>query len=248
MEKEDYQKLVAVGILTDGSFRIKKCRNTQLIEFYSNDSLLHLTFQECMRKGFGRDNTSYFHRDKNRYRSNGSLIITGYELSKKDNIVKVLKELSPTYKTKENSNPQPSIRFLLSQKDEVKELAVRFAMSCDGCVSVAHLKSGKIQASLKFACAHPILVYEWKKLFSDVGINTCLDKDRANWSNIHGLISSKKRSIMRLQEIGGFYPRPIKVQNGNYKGLHKNQVLNGICEWFKDKKSNIDALISRNKI
>ena len=90
MLKEDYQKLIAVGILTDGSFRPKHCRNTQIVEFYSNDPCLHEAFQDFMKLGFGRPNTSYYHYSKAK-----RVIVTGYELSKKDNIVKSLKKLLP---------------------------------------------------------------------------------------------------------------------------------------------------------
>jgi len=151
LSKEDYQKLVAIGLITDGAFIFKACRNTQVIEFYGNDTILHLTFQNLMREGFGRDKTSFYFKLKRKNRDD--LYKTGYELSIRDSIVKKLKILSTTYTTKVNSNPQPTINFLLNKKNELKELAVRFAMSCDGCVSVAHTRlKGVIRDKLFRRC------------------------------------------------------------------------------------------------
>lgn len=238
IKKEDYQKLVAVGLLTDGMFSKRSCRNTYVIEFYSNDMTLHESFQSFMKLGFEREKTSYFRKDVYK-----RVIVTAYELSPKSDIIKTLKELSPEYITKWNSDPQPNLNFLLKCKKELKELAVRFAMSCDGCVSVAHMKTGKIIPSIKFACAHPTMVREWRGLFKDIGISTSIDIDNANWSNIHGIRSTKEESISNFMKMGGFYPTSIKVQGGNYSGLSKNKVLTGICEWFKNKEKDIDQII-----
>lgn len=245
IKRKEYEILVAVDLMTDGSLMVKKCRNTRLVEFYTNDLCLHLEFQNLMKFAFGRDKVSYFQIDK--LRGRGRLTITGYELSKNDLIIKYLLDLSPTYRTGRNNLKIPAVRFLFQQNNRIKELAVRFAMSCDGGMSVAHLKSGKIITSLKFACAHPSLVLEWKSVFAEIGIHTFVDKDRANWSGIHGLVAKSRQSITRFQEIGGFYPTAVEVQNGNYKGIPKNQVLDGICAWLKNKHLDIDKVICENK-
>lgn len=236
LKKEYCRKLAAVGLITDGAVMKKKSRGTIVLEFYSNDKSMHKTFQCLMSRGFGVNKTCYFF-EKNR------VLTTGYEFSRNNKNVRYLMNLTPTYTTKKECLKIPTIRFLLDSDIELKQKAVRFAMSCEGCVSVAHKKDGKIVPSLKFACAHPLLVEEWKMLFEEVGIEISLDKDNANWSGLHGLITSKKGSIRKFKEIGGFFPVSVEVQGGNYKGLLKNKVLGGVNKWMGDKEQNIDRLI-----
>jgi len=72
----------------------------------------------------------------------------------------------------------------------------------------------------------------FQKLFNDIGIHMNIDRDKYIWSGIHGLQSSSKASLTRFGEIGGFLPENVKVTNGNFIGLQKNQVLKNIIKGF----------------
>jgi len=240
LTQEECRKLVAVGLLTDGSVQIKKCRkNVTRISYYNKDLSMHDAFQKFFKKGFNKKIRKPIYVS----RAYGSF----YELASDGFVIKNLLKLSPTYKTKRDAEKTASIKFLLNERKFVRELAVGFAMSNDGSISISHLKNGNIKLALKFACGHPGLVKEWKKLFESVGMNMVVDKDKQIWSGLHGLVGARN-AVKKFYEIGGFFPNTIKVCRGNFIGLPKNQVLHGAIIWLENYNYEfIDDIIRKLK-
>ncbi len=218
LESAEWQKVVAAGILTDGSLYYRKFDNKYLIRFYSSDLNMHSFFQKAVLIGFGE------HCSATIKKRNENVWITHYIRSTKNVMVRKLLSFSRTYSTTKGNCP--SLHFLLNEKENVKIHALRFAMSCDGSISIK--KDGG--RSLKLACAHPKLALQFKQLFEDIGIMMNLTRDKNTWSGVQGLESHRNDSIKRYAEIGGFLPQNVKVTNGNRVGMLKNDVLNMAVE------------------
>ena len=219
LTSEEWQKVVAVGFLTDGLVYYRKWDNQYMLEFFSSDKNLHAFFQNLVLFSFNERPSAFLKR------KNKNLWITYYHRSVNNQMMKKLLSFTKTYST--TKGRCPSLDFILNARMEVKIQAIRFAMSCDGSVSIRRNNGGY---SLRLACAHPKLDSDWQKVFSDVGISTCIDRDKRTWSGIHGLTTSCKESFRRFAEIGGFLPENVKVTNGNFVGFQKNSVLKTILE------------------
>ena len=219
LNSEDWQKVAAVGFLTDGNCRLKKSEDKYMLSFASCDKTMHAFFQKLVLVAFN-ENRSSFLKEKHK-----NLWMTYYQRSVNNPMVRKLFHFSKTYHTGQPDNP--SLDFLLNEREEVKIQALRFAMSCEGSVSIKNAKRGKTFA-LRLACAHPKLVVQWQRLFHDIGIYMNIDMDKATWSGVHGLASARKASFQSFAEIGGFLPTNTKVTNGNFIGFEKNEVLQKI--------------------
>ena len=219
LKPEDWQKVVAVGFLTDGYLQCRKVDGNYMLSFASCDKTLHAFFQKLVSLAFNESRSSFLKHKRD------NLWMTYYHRSVNNHMVKKLFHFSKTYHIGQPYNP--SLDFLLNERKEVKVQAVRFAMSCEGSVSIKNKKRGKGFA-FRLACAHPKLVLQWQRLFQDIGIYMNIDMDKETWSGIHGLASGRKASFQRFAEIGGFLPINVKVTNGNFIGLKKNVVLQKI--------------------
>jgi len=220
LEPKEWQKIVAVGLLTDGYMYRRKSDNRYLVSFYSVDKNLHVFFQKLILVAFNERVTTFLKT------KNSKLWVSYYCKSANNPMIKTLLSFSNTYCT--NKKMSPSLDFLLNERAEVKLQALRFAMSCDGSISVKKRQTGGIAYELKLACSHPVLNLQWKKLFHSIRLDLNICKDKNVSSGIQGLSTSKKRNLVRFAEIGGFLPTDVKVTNGNYVGLQKNQVLQKI--------------------
>jgi len=232
MEKltpEEWQKVVAIGLLTDGDIYYRKWDNKHMIRFYSTDTNMHEFFQKIVLLAFGENRSAFLSRKQDKE------LTTFYQRGTKNPMIVKLFSFSKDYKTKKGS--EPSLNFLLNERQEVKIQAIRFAMSCDGSVSIKRSPSNRCYA-LKLACAHPELMLQWQKIFDDVGIEMRISRDRATWSGIQGLETGNKKSFQRFAEMGGFLPENVKVTNGNFVGCQKNDVLKRILEERKITLAN----------
>ncbi len=223
LKPENWQKVVAVGFLTDGSLYRRKSDNKYMLDFASCDKTMHAFFQKLVFIAFNESRSSFLKQKRD------NLWMTYYHRSVNNSMVKKLFHFSKTYHTGQPDNP--SLEFLLDEREEVKVQALRFAMSCEGSVSIKKKKRGKGFA-LRLACAHPKLVLQWQMLFQDIGIYMNIDMDKATWSGIHGLACARRASFQRFAEIGGFLPTNVKVTNGNFIGLEKNEVLRKILNTY----------------
>ena len=232
LSPEKWQKIVAVGLLTDGCVLPRKSDKRYHVRFFSCDFTLHRCFKTMIKIAFEENQTSFIKGKQN------SVWILDYQKSKNSKMMKNLLAFTKSYTCK--ANCKPSLKFLFDENLETKKIAVRFAMSTDGSVSIKRNKHKKrIDFSLRLACAHPDLVLQWKKIFNDIGLDMRIDLDTAIFSGIHGLTTSKKINFLRLNELGGFFPDNVKVTNGKCIGLMKNQVLDFICKSLKKGKRNI---------
>ncbi len=233
LSPEDWQKIVAVGLLTDGYVALRKRDKRYNVRFFSCDTRLLSCFRTMIKIAFEESYTSLTKGGHNR------VWLLDYQKGKNSEMMKKLLSFSKTYCT--NSGAEPSLDFLLKEKMKTKIMAIRFAMSADGSVSIKQ-SGNRVSFALRLACAHPDLVWQWKNLFADIGIDIRIDKDKAIYSGIHGLATSKKSSFSRFNEIGGFFPENVKVTNGKFIGLEKNQVLNFICDCIKNNNRNINSI------
>lgn len=223
LTKEELQKVVAVGLYTDGYVYHRKWDNKYMLSFSSSDPNLHAYFQKLVFLAFG-ESPSAFIKVKGK-----NLWVTYYQRGSQNQMVLALFKLSPTFSTKKGN--EPSLEFLFNEREDVKIQALRFGMSCDGSVSIkTNGKENWKCYSLRLACANPKLNLEFQKLFADIGITMRIDRDKKTWSGIHGLATGRKSDIFRFWEIGGFAPENVKVTNGKLIGLTKNEVLDRIIQ------------------
>ncbi len=218
----EWQKVVAVGVLTDGSLCRRKSDGKYMLRFSSSDKNLHAFFQKLVLVAFN-EGPSGFGKTKDQ-----NMWITSYQRSPKNPMIQKLLSFSATYSTKEDT--KPFLNFLLDERNEVKIQALRFAMSCDGSVSIKKRSNGVKGYELKLACAHPALNAQWQALFHGIGLDMNMCRDKNVFSGIQGISSGKKESFQRFAEMGGFLPTNVKVTNGNYIGMEKNEVLKAIVE------------------
>ncbi|MDO8625055.1 MAG: hypothetical protein Q7R47_03155, partial [Candidatus Diapherotrites archaeon] len=161
---------------------------------------------------------------------------------RKNPMVQKLLSFTPMYRT--NRGSTPSLDFLLTQRDELKIQAIRFAMSCEGSVSIKRKKKTGFRYALRLACTHPALVPIWQKLFQDIGLKMYLDMDKDTWSGIHGITTGHKEAFRRFAQLGGFLPENVKVTNGKNIGLEKNEVLRKILVIIKNAKKTPASFLS----
>ena len=226
LSKEELQKVVAVGLYTDGNVYHRKWDNKYMLSFSSTDINLHNYFQKLVFLAF-EESPSGFYKVKNK-----NLWVTCYQRGVNNQMVKSLFALTPTFTTKKGY--EPSLNFIFNEREEVKAQALRFAMSCDGSVSIKISSNpkrlGEKSYALRLACANPKLNEDFKKIFEDVGINMRIDKDKRTWSGVHGLATHKKADFLRFWQMGGFAPENVKVTNGKLIGMTKNEVLDRIIQ------------------
>jgi hypothetical protein len=103
-------------------------------------------------------------------------------------------------------------------------------MSTDGTVNVEFPRN-MIYPKLEFSCAHPILLYQWKRVFEKVGIKSFFIKSKITWSKFRGLGIKELRSVRRFVKIGGFIDgTKITGKSRYYNGIPKNCLLNLIMD------------------
>lgn len=225
-EKES-QKLVAIFLLTDGSVGWNKFKKCFLIRFLNKDLSLHNFFKAVSFMAFKENPT--FEKVKD-----GKILVTGFSRIANRKIPKILFSLSPSFKTKPGKIPssqflklpQPTISFLIDSTTTIRKIAFRIAMACDGSIGISFDRNGNPKPRLRLACAHPILVEEWKKLANSISLKMNIERDINTWSGIHGLITNKISDLLHFRDIGGFLPKDTLVCRGRFKGKTKNYVLN----------------------
>lgn len=153
-------------------------------------------------------------------------------------IIRKLKKISPSYKTAPSRNQskedylkesQPTLKKFFKLPKKVIIECIRIAMSCDGNISVRiSPKSTKIKLrpELTLNCGHPILVKEWKKLFSLVGIEMKIQKNRGVWGGFRGVSTEDKSEIEKFYKLGGFIKNVrVSGKSKRFKGIEKNKIL-----------------------
>ena len=215
---EKFSKLLAVFLLTDGHMR-----RDGGIMLICTDELLQNYFLTLIKEAYGLVPTihQYMRRGKD-------TIVNSTKASSK------LFALSPSYKTcpwndskeKYFQGPQPSLSFLENEEIDVLKEVIRIAMSTDGTVT-AEFQRNIVYPKLEFACAHPILIKEWQKIFTRIGIKTFLQRSNITWSKVKSLGIKELKSVRRFIEIGGFVDGvKITGKSRYYAGIAKNDLLN----------------------
>jgi len=228
LNRKSAQKLIAVFLLTDGYLKYRKDRRQYILQIFSDDDEFHNCFADLMGYAFDKG-TTFKHFDKSR-----RVKVSGYEIPHDSEIVKCLFSFCSDYRT--GGNTDATLNFLMDEPESVKKLAFRIAMTAEGSIGISKSRSKRIEEPrLRFACAHPGLVKEWKNLIASLNITMNLDRDSANWSGIHGLITCKLENIVRFWKLGGFYP-DIRIQSGKNIGFTKNEMLSAVIEWNKQGK------------
>jgi hypothetical protein len=212
-----FSKLLAVFLLTDGYMR-----KGGGIELVCTDKILQDYFLALMKEKYGLAPTN------NMYMKRGKETIVHSTLAALD-----LLKLSPSYKTspwnctseKYFQGAQPSLSFLENEEIDVLKEVIQIAMSTDGTVT-AEFPRNIVYPKLEFSCAHPLLIKEWQKIFTRIGMKTFLQRSNITWSKMKSLRIKELNSIRRFIEIGGFI-EGVKITGKSryYAGITKNDLL-----------------------
>lgn len=163
----------------------------------------------------------------------------------KEKLLPHLLTYSPSFKTspakkqtKSNylEEEQPSLNFLENKPKKVLIEAIRLGMSAEGFCG-PFIKNRKMYPNLGLSCSHPILVEQWTNIVNKLGLSFKFTRNKAHWSEIDGIKSSKLRNLKRFNEIGGFIDKvKISKHSKYYTGIDKNTMIKGILEWQDQKK------------
>lgn len=225
----DALPLIATMLLTDG--HVYKRGKMYEIGFSSKSTVLSDLFLELV----------YLWSDKftfSRYKDKNGVLRNYAYLPEDNDIVKI----TPSYKTSPHrqtkiqyfNEKQPSLDFLLKQDRVYKILCSRIALSTDGCLSI-HFNRRKnrtrISGKLMLSCAHPFLCQEWKRVFSDIGLNFQAVADKNKWGGLVGLYCYKKTDIEKFYKYGGFIEGvAISGKSRYFNGKEKNELLRRYLE------------------
>ena len=207
-EKIPLEPLLQTMLFTDGHINEKK----NLIFFTSKSYELINIFSDLLY-GLTKNKPRILLRKNNLY-----------ELYLYDpNLVRIFLSLSPTYTTKDKSNP--SLKNLFKQSDKTIIECLRLAMTTDGCVVLAQERKVplKIRPRLVFSCFHESLLKEWQELFYKINFETYLIKRKGKFI---GLMTTQQEIIKRFYEYGGFL-RGVKIskKSKRFRGYNKNDLL-----------------------
>lgn len=221
--KEKFSKLIAVFLLTEGNVR-----RDGRISLVCKDGVLQRYYITLFRETFDLAPTlkSYMYRGKDT------------SIYSKEALSELLK-LCPSYKTHPWNEDvssylektQPTLAFLRDERTELLKESIRLAMSAEGSVTPDFPPDTIPRPKMEFSCAHPILTFEWQRVFDELDIKTYITRSKVAWAGTRGLGISDLKSIKRFLEIGGFI-KGVKVTSKSpyYAGLTKNKVLKAIFE------------------
>ncbi|KPV61535.1 MAG: hypothetical protein AOA65_2352 [Candidatus Bathyarchaeota archaeon BA1] len=237
---EEFDKIICVLGLTDGFGCIHGEQG--FVGISSNSCIIHEIFVDLMYYRFNVLPGSFFRGDpKQGY-------VTAYHNREIKSIVETLNAIcialkhSPAHHERAEaylSKPQPSLKFLIQSKRKTRELGLRLAFSADGGCSL-RIKRGYVYPDLFLACAHPILVYDWKRLAEEFGIRLSIKKGKT-WSGYEMLRTQALSSAHKFLKIGGFI-KGVKVTRHSpyYAGIDKQALLLGILKLNETIKENND--------
>jgi len=228
---EEALPLLASLLFTDGC--LCNTPKTFEISYYGYDETLHKIFADLVWYCFKIRPSSYMIRC-------GKVFRTKY-INKI--FINQMLRLSPTYKTKPAPKQdwsdflkgldKPSLRFLDNINQNILNEFIRLAMCADGTISVSK-KENKIFFTLLLACAHPLLVKEWSKLFNKVGIKNNIVAGCAK-TKVGG-VKGIEDCLFKFNKIGGFIPEvKVCVRHSPLCGIEKQKILSRAVELLKEK-------------
>lgn len=243
--KEVTLALIVGMLLTDGGISV--VGNGGLEIFLSNNS-------ESLKKFFA-DNLKKLFQDKklNFKTTHGKIKLYSKEIAEE------FLKLSPTFRTrpcnvppfcpKWTGHPEKAVphecnslngfpparipEFVMNGSIEVKGVALKAAMSCDGGIEFHKIKQNNkeyLQRRLVFRCHNPNLLSQWKKLFLDCGFKVTETKNELR-------ITGKEQFKKFRDEIG--FIEGVKVEKSkNWKGMDKNELLDIVINsWLPAPKA-----------
>jgi len=214
--KDNFHKLIAVFLLTDGNL------NGNCMRLICTDKILQAYFASLFTQRFKLKPSTKGYMQRGKDSSINSTVAA-----------KELRLLSPNYTTYPRSktkkeypeDPQPTLAFLENENEEIIIESIRIAMSCEGSIYPEFVRD-VVYPTLQFSCAHPGLLKQWQKLFKRIGINTFLLRSKKTWSGVKSLGIKELKSIKRFIEIGGFIEGvEITGKSTYYEGIQKNDLL-----------------------
>jgi len=243
LSPDEFRKLMAVMLLTDGCFKRRSNRNACQMVYYGRDAVLHHIFKFLAVNGLGGKPSSFLQPGKRSYH-------TIFERGLNSQCVNALFSLTPSFKTspgRQNKDEyikmqNPTLKFLFTEPLRIKVLAFRLAMSADG--NVAIIKGG-LKFRLRLGCANPALVMEWKTLAEELGISMNVSKDKNTWSGVQGLNTDRKENLLKFLEYGGFIDGVRAHKSLRYRGFQKNAILFGIRDVVEEKSNSLKEAVKR---
>lgn len=162
---------------------------------------------------------------------------------------KTLKETPYTF----FKQPQPNIEFLFNEPVWFQRLALRVIFDLEGAIipkfeiKKKTYKSKQyfqfqFEAALQISLTHPTLLHQLHQLSSRLGFKFNIKKDLRRWSNLDGIITSKKSGIFHFLKLGGplthiriYKSHKDRICNNNL--YFKQVLLKTCCKVLKNKTS-----------
>ncbi len=275
LKKNQLLKLLAIIALSDG--HISKSNNSpkslRLVTSEHGDDQ-HNFFNFLSEQLYSISLNKRSRRDKI---TGQNMLIS--DLNSKHNLSK-LYLLSPEFNTTPGkksevdflNSPQPTIKFVFGDSNELKWFALRTYFDFDGSISpsfkLKHKKENKngkryeyfqvqFECEVKISETNPSLVNDLAKLCAELGLLASIRKDKRNWSNLSGICISEINSVKRFLEFGGPMTNvKISGKSNRFEGLSKKVlcerikllILNKKFKHSKSFKNKLDAIKYREKI
>ncbi|MGC8936235.1 MAG: hypothetical protein ACP5KV_02560 [Candidatus Methanomethylicaceae archaeon] len=210
--KEDFLRLVALMVLGKGTIYKNEC-----VRFYSKQSMLCGLFAELTYTAVGvRAHITYL-KERNCF----AVQIYHKELAES------LFKLSPTYSTRSNTPPYPTVRYLHDMDGDLKIFALRLLFSINGTALPIFQKTKdlfylKPYLGVGYLSPHPLLM-EYKSLLEEAGMRFILFQD-LRYPDKGYLATYSWSTAERFVELGGFLDGVLFLR-GAFKGVEKNVLL-----------------------
>ncbi|MCD6409615.1 MAG: hypothetical protein J7L98_04690 [Candidatus Verstraetearchaeota archaeon] len=238
--EEDLLKLLALMVLGKGTLYLSGGSGRYAVRFYGKQYVLHELFCQLVREINGI-------RARPLYLAGRDTFITQV-YSKK--LVQMLLELSPTFSTRNDEPPYPTIRYLYSLNGELLRDAVRLLFSVNGTVRPVFEKVGRffyLRPQLGLGYLSPVsLLEEYQQLLRNFEMNMTIALD-SRYPGRGFLVSNSWYTLEKFVELGGFLDG-VKVVKGDFKGLDKNSLAKLLLHMYRKGQTRFSSADEKRKL
>ncbi len=238
--REDFLKLLAIMVLGKGTLYLNNEGGRYAVRFYGKQYVLHELFSLLVEEVNGI-------RVRPLYLAGRDTFITQV-YSKK--LVQMLLELSPTFSTRSNEPPYPTISYLYSLNKELLKDAVRLLFSVNGTVRPVFEKVGKLfylRPQLGLGYLSPVsLLEEYQQLLRGFEMNMTIALD-GRYPGRGFLVSNSWYTLERFVELGGFLDG-VKAVKGDFKGLDKNALVKMLLHMHRKGQTKFSSANEKKKL
>lgn len=248
LTKKQTLKLLAVLILSEGYINYSGSSPYIALRTLASSLGQHKLFRDFCVRLAGKEPRRYRYKDGQGYSKRKELLSS--EMSNV-NLVKELERLTPTFNTTSRKmkpekflrKKKPTMKFLLLEPKNVRELALRIWLDFDGAVCPfcklkrkIDKKGGKeykyfqvqFECDMYLAETNPHLIQDLKKICESVGLRAKVVKDKRKWSKIGGLRISELKSVKKLLKLGPMTDIVISSKSNRFSGIRKLDVCRAV--------------------